>query len=51
MTSATAQTGSNEMAPWFHHAMLELRDYANEGGKLIVAGRNVHQAPTSTARA
>ena len=36
------------MAPWFHHAMLELRDYANEGGKLIVAGRNVHQAPTGT---
>ena len=25
--------------------MLELRDYANKGGKLIVAGRNVHQAP------
>jgi hypothetical protein len=48
MTSATAQTGSNEMAPWFHHAMLELRDYANEGGKLVVAGRNVHQAPTGT---
>ena len=37
------------MAGWFHHAMLELRDYANEGGKLIVAGRNVHQAPTSTS--
>ena len=49
MSSATAQTGSNEMAPWFHHEMLELRDYANEGGKLIVAGRNVHQAPTSTS--
>ena len=49
MSSATAQTGSNEMAGWFHHAMLELRDYANEGGKLIVAGRNVHQAPTSTS--
>ena len=27
--------------------MLELRDYANEGGKLIVDGRNVHQAFTS----
>jgi zinc carboxypeptidase/Big-like domain-containing protein len=48
MSSATTQVGSNEMAPWFHHAMLELRDYANEGGKLIVAGRNVHQAPTGT---
>ena len=40
----------SEMAPWAHHAMLELRDYANEGGKLIVAGRNVHQAFTSTQR-
>ncbi|MCQ7029767.1 hypothetical protein MRO55_25010, partial [Escherichia coli] len=28
--------------------MLELRDYANEGGKLIVDGRNVHQAFTGT---
>jgi hypothetical protein len=49
MTSATAQTGSQEMAGWFHHAMLELRDYANEGGKLIVTGRGVHQAPTAAA--
>ena len=29
--------------------MLELRDYANEGGKLIVDGRNVHQAFTATS--
>ncbi len=49
VTSPTAQTGSQEMAPWFHHAMLQLRDYANEGGKLIVAGRNVHQPATSTS--
>ena len=34
LTSATAQTGSVEMAPWAHKLMLELRDYANEGGKL-----------------
>src|SRR4051794_36984444 len=49
MTSATAQTGSQEMAPWAHHEMLELRDFANEGGKLIVAGRQVHQPFTSTS--
>src|SRR4051812_28171794 len=49
MTSATAQTGSVEMAPWAHHEMLELRDFANEGGKLIVAGRNVHQPFTGTS--
>src|SRR3954451_10049491 len=29
--------------------MIELRDYANEGGKLIVTGRGVHQAPTGTS--
>ena len=29
--------------------MLELRDYANEGGKLVVDGRNVHQTFTSTS--
>src|SRR3954452_24957621 len=49
MTSATAQTGSQEMALWAHHEMLELRDFANEGGKLIVAGRQVHQPFTSTS--
>ena len=35
------------MAPWAHNVMLELRDYANEGGKLIVDGRNVHQPFTA----
>ena len=29
-----------------HKVMLELREYANEGGKLLVDGRNVHQAFT-----
>ena len=37
------------MAPWAHKVMLELREYANEGGKLLVDGRNVHQAFTSTS--
>ena len=35
---------------WSHKVMLELRDYANKGGKLLVDGRNVHQAFTSTQR-
>ena len=39
------------MAPWAHKVMIELRDYANEGGKLVVDGRNVHQTFTATARA
>jgi hypothetical protein len=48
-TSATEQTGSFEMAPWAHKVMLELREYANNGGKLLIDGRNVHQTFTSTS--
>ena len=48
-TSETAQTGSYEMAPWAHKVLLELREYANNGGKLVVDGRNVHQTFTSTS--
>ena len=47
MTSATSQSGGRAMAGWAHHMMLELRDYQNEGGKLIVDGRNTHQTFTS----
>jgi hypothetical protein len=51
MTSATAQSvainGAKEMSSWAHKVMLELREYANEGGKLVVDGRNVHQPFTS----
>jgi hypothetical protein len=49
MSSATGQTGSQEMASWAHKVMLELREYANNGGKLVVDGRNVHQPFTSTS--
>ena len=49
MTSATAQTGNREMSPWSHHVMLELRDYMNEGGKVIADGRGMHQAFTGTS--
>jgi hypothetical protein len=49
ITSATAQTGTTEMAPWVHHLMLEIRDYMNEGGKVVVDGRGVHQAMTGGA--
>ena len=41
---------TKEMAPWAHKVMLELREYANTGGKLLVDGRNVHQPFTSTER-
>lgn len=49
LSSVTGQTGSTEMAPWAHKVMIELREYANEGGKLLVDGRNVHQAFTSNS--
>jgi hypothetical protein len=48
IATATTQTGSQEMAPWSHKVMLELREYANNGGKLIVDGRNVHQTFTAS---
>jgi len=47
-SSATAQTGSQEMAPWARKVLLELREYANNGGKLVIDGRNVHQTFTAT---
>ena len=48
IATATTQTGSMEMAPWSHKVMLELREYANNGGKLLVDGRNVHQTFTAS---
>ena len=47
-SSATGQTGSQEMAPWAHKMLLELREYAEIGGKLVVDGRNVHQTFTAS---
>jgi hypothetical protein len=50
-TGVTTQTpainAGKEMSSWAHKVMLELREYANTGGKLIVDGRNVHQPFTS----
>ena len=48
-TSEDAQTGNYEMSSWSHKVMLELREYANTGGKLLVDGRNVHQPFTSNS--
>ena len=36
-------------ASWAHKVMLDLREYANNGGKLLIDGRNVHQPFTSTS--
>ena len=43
---ATQQSGSQRLASWAHKTMIAMRDYLNEGGKAIVAGRNIHQWPT-----
>ena len=48
LPSATQQSGSTILASWAHKTMLAMRDYLNEGGKAIVAGRNIHQWPTQT---
>jgi hypothetical protein len=47
----TGTTGSNEMALWSFQSWIALRDYLNEGGKVVYAGRNAHQPflDTSTA--
>ena len=34
------------LASWAHKTMIAMRDYLNEDGKAIVAGRNIHQWPT-----
>ena len=49
LSTATAQSGSMQLASWAHKTMIALRDYLNEGGKAIVAGRNIHQWPTGSA--
>ena len=48
LPSATQQSGSTILASWAHKTMLAMRDYLNEGGKAVVAGRNIHQWPTQT---
>ena len=44
----TTQSGSTRLASWAHKTMLAMRDYLNEGGKALVAGRNIHQWPTQS---
>ena len=46
LPGATQMSGSTVLASWAHKTMLAMRDYLNEGGKAIVAGRNIHQWPT-----
>ena len=36
------------LASWAHKTMIAMREYLNEGGKAIVAGRNIHQWPTGS---
>ena len=48
LSTPTAQAGSQQLASWAHKTMISLRDYLNEGGKLVVGGRNAHAWPIST---
>ena len=45
LSTPTTQSGSFTLATWAHKAMIAMRDYLNEGGKLIVGGRNAHEWP------
>jgi hypothetical protein len=49
--TASSPSGSDEMALWSFQSWIALRDYLNEGGKVVYAGRNAHQPflDTSTA--
>ena len=49
LSTPTTQSGSFTLAPWAHKAMIALRDYLNEGGKLVVGGRNAHQWPIGSS--
>jgi Zinc carboxypeptidase/Bacterial Ig domain len=40
--TASEPSGSNEMSLWSFQGWIALRDYLNEGGKLVFAGRNAH---------
>jgi Zinc carboxypeptidase/Collagen triple helix repeat (20 copies)/Bacterial Ig domain len=49
-STATGPSGSTEMASWSFKSWIALRDYLNEGGKVVFSGRNAIQPflPTST---
>ena len=42
LPTPTTGSGSTEMASWSFKAWIALRDYLNEGGKVLFAGRNAH---------
>jgi hypothetical protein len=46
--TATSPSGSTEMASWAFKSWIALRDYLNEGGKVVFAGRNAHVPFLST---
>ena len=43
LSSATALTGDTLISQWGAKGWFNLRDYLNEGGKLVIYGRNAHQ--------
>ncbi len=48
LSGPTTKAGSLRLASWAHKTMIAVREYLNEGGKAIVAGRNIHEWPTGS---
>ena len=49
LSSATALTGGTLISQWGAKGWFNLRDYLNEGGKLVIDGRNAHQTFASSS--
>ena len=49
LSSATTLTGDTLISQWGAKGWFNLRDYLNEGGKLVVSGRNAHQTFASSS--
>lgn len=47
--SATSLTGSTLISQWGAKGWFNLRDYLNEGGKVVLSGRNAHQTFASSS--
>ena len=49
LSSATTLTGGTLISQWGAKGWFNLRDYLNEGGKIVIDGRNAHQTFASTS--
>ncbi|HEY6890277.1 MAG TPA: M14 family zinc carboxypeptidase, partial [Solirubrobacter sp.] len=49
LSSATTLTGDTLISQWGAKGWFNLRDYLNEGGKVVIDGRNAHQTFASSS--